>query len=67
MFQNINGLHSNGQNMHKLKENSRIFRQEKPDIQVYLETGINTYKDAVIHDNLLTIDVENKIQNKITN
>ena len=47
--------------MHKLKENSRLFRQEKPDLQVYLETGINTYKDAVIHDKLLTINVEYKI------
>lgn len=64
MFQNINGLQANGQNMHKLKENHRIFAKERPDLQVYIETGINGSKDAILHSDKLAVAAENKIQNQ---
>ncbi len=47
--------------MHKLKENNRLFQKEKPDLSIYVETGINDHKDAMIHDDELTIAQENKI------
>ena len=53
--------------MHKLRENSRLFKQEKPDLQVYLETGINDRKEAVLHDDSLRIATENKTSSHVRN
>ena len=53
--------------MHKLKENNRVFQKEQPDLQVYIETGINSQKEAVLHSDQLSIAAENKIQNGIKN
>ena len=62
MFQNINGLPASGQNMHKLKENHWMFEKERPDLLVYIETGINASKEAILHSDKLAVAAENKIQ-----
>ena len=61
LFQNINGLHAQGQNLHKLKANNRLSDKESPDLQVYIETGVNSSKKAIPPTDSLVIDVENPI------
>ena len=48
--------------MHKLKGNHRMFEKERPDLTVYVETGINASKEAILHSDKLAVAAENKIQ-----